>query len=134
MDVGLYGVIAYSVARRTREIGARIVLGAEPRNLLRAVVRRGLFLGLLGAAIGLPAVIGVAKLFRTVLYGVSPKEPATLAAGAAVLIIVAGAPRWSLSNPRPSSPRTGKASGCFGLGRSGKGKLEGPRSQRKSGI
>ncbi len=87
--VGLYGVIAYSVARRTREIGVRIALGAEPRNLLRAVVLRGLSLGLLGAAIGLPAAIAVARLYRTMLYGVSPQEPATLAAGAAVLIIVA---------------------------------------------
>jgi ABC-type antimicrobial peptide transport system permease subunit len=87
--VGLYAVISYSVARRTREIGVRMALGARPSSLVRAIVGHGLTLGFLGAAIGLPAAIGVAKLFRSLLFGVSPQEPVTLAAGAVVLIIVA---------------------------------------------
>jgi len=87
--IGLYGVIAYSVTRRTREIGVRIALGARPRDVQRGVVLRGLYLSLLGTAIGLPAAIGAARLFRSLLFRVSPQDPLTLAAGAALLIIVA---------------------------------------------
>jgi putative ABC transport system permease protein len=87
--VGLYGVISYSVARRTREIGVRMALGARPSSLVRAIVGRGLTLSFLGAAIGLPAAIAVARFFRSLLFGVSPQEPLTLVAGAVVLIIVA---------------------------------------------
>jgi predicted permease len=87
--VGLYGVIAYSVTRRTREIGVRIALGARPGDLLRSVVMRGLYLSLTGAAIGLPAAIASTRLFRSMLFEVSPQEPITLAAGAAVLVAVA---------------------------------------------
>jgi ABC-type antimicrobial peptide transport system permease subunit len=87
--VGLYGVIAYSVARRTREIGIRMALGARPSSLVRAVLGRGLVLSILGAAIGLPATIAMARLFRSLLFGVSPQEPLMLTAGAAVLIFVA---------------------------------------------
>ncbi len=87
--VGLYGVIAYSVARRTREIGVRIALGARPGELLRSVVMRGLFLGLTGVAIGAPASIAAARIYRTLLYQVSPQEPIALVTGAVVMILVA---------------------------------------------
>jgi putative ABC transport system permease protein len=87
--VGLYGVISYSVARRTREIGVRMALGARPSRMVSAIVGRGLVLSLLGAAIGLPATIAMARLFRSLLFGVSPHEPLVLTAGASVLIVVA---------------------------------------------
>lgn len=87
--VGLYGVISYSVARRTREIGVRMALGARSSSLVRGIVGRGLVLALLGAVIGLPAAIAGAKLFQSLLFGVSPQEPSTLVAGAVVLIVVA---------------------------------------------
>jgi ABC-type antimicrobial peptide transport system permease subunit len=66
-----------------------MALGARPVTLVRAIVGRGLMLGILGAGIGLPAAIAIAKLFRSLLFGVSPQEPLTLATGAAVLIVVA---------------------------------------------
>jgi ABC-type antimicrobial peptide transport system permease subunit len=78
--VGLYGVIAYDVAQRTREFGVRIALGATARNILQLVVRQGLALIALGIVLGLGAALIGAQLIDSMLFGVSPHDPATLVA------------------------------------------------------
>ncbi len=74
--IGLYGVIAYSVSQRTREIGIRMALGAGRRQLLRMVVRQGLKLVLAGVAIGAVSALGLTRLLSSMLYGVVPHDPA----------------------------------------------------------
>jgi putative ABC transport system permease protein len=73
-SIGVYGVMAYSVAERTHEIGIRVVLGARPSEVMRLVVRRGFTLMLLGFAFGLPCAFGLAHLEANVLAGVSAKD------------------------------------------------------------
>jgi putative ABC transport system permease protein len=92
--VGVYGVIAYDVTRRTREIGVRMALGARPVSVLGLVYRRGLTLTLAGLAIGLAAALGVTRLLRSLLYGVEPADPATYAAVMVVLLTAAVAAIW----------------------------------------
>ena len=85
--VGLYGILAYSVARRTREIGLRLALGATRAGVLWMVLRESLALVGLGFAIGIPAALAASRLIRTMLYGLTPTNPATI--GAAFLILLA---------------------------------------------
>lgn len=87
-SIGLYGVTAYSVARRTREIGIRIALGAARQSVLRLVLSEVIILGVAGVCIGLPAALALSKYIRAQLYGVSPNDPITLAASAIVLLAV----------------------------------------------
>jgi ABC-type antimicrobial peptide transport system permease subunit len=77
--IGLYAVISYSVAQRTREFGVRMALGAEPRGLLRMVLGQGLRLTAVGGAVGFAAALAVTPLLRSLLYGVSPNDPLTYA-------------------------------------------------------
>ena len=86
---GIYGVMAYAVSRRTREIGIRLALGAEPRDVLRVVMGQGAKLALAGAAIGIVAALGLTRLMSTLLYGVKPTDLATYASVTAVLVFVA---------------------------------------------
>ena len=88
--VGIYGVIAYAVSQRRREIGIRLALGAEPGNLKRWFVGHGLALAAIGVAIGLPAAAGLMRLMKALLFGVSPLDPLAFAAAAAVLVFAAG--------------------------------------------
>jgi predicted permease len=88
-SVGIYGVTAYSVERRTNEIGVRMALGAERGDVLRLVLREGGKLALIGVAIGLVGAIGLTRLMRDLLYGVSPTDPLTFAGVATLLIAVA---------------------------------------------
>ncbi len=83
--VGLYGVMAYSVSQRTREIGIRMALGARPRDVLRLVVGGGLRLGLAGVAAGLLAGAILGRVMASLLYGVGPADPVTFV-GLAVLL------------------------------------------------
>ena len=92
--VGLYGVLSYQVARRTHEIGIRMALGAEPRQVLRDVLERGLTLATLGVAVGLAGAVAATRLIKTWLFGVSPTEPTILAAISVVLVLVALAACW----------------------------------------
>ena len=87
--IGLYGVMAYSVALRRTEIGIRAALGATPRKLFGEVTREGVTLAAVGAAVGLVAALGVTRLLRSMLYGVPPSDPMTFILAALVLI---GAP------------------------------------------
>ena len=92
--VGVYGVIAYDVTQRTREIGVRMALGARPRMVLGLVFRRGLLLTLVGLAGGLVVALGATRLLRSLLYGVEPADPATYAAITLVLAVSAVAATW----------------------------------------
>jgi putative ABC transport system permease protein len=86
---GLYGLLAYSVAQRTHEIGLRIALGAQRRDVLRLVVLDGMKLTLIGLVIGLPASYGLTKLMKGYLYGVSLTDPLTFAVISVTLLAVA---------------------------------------------
>jgi predicted permease len=87
--IGLYGLLSRIVTLRTKEIGLRMALGAQPRNALALVIQQALRLVLIGAAIGLLAAFGIARLLRALLSGVQPDAPWILSAAAAALIIVA---------------------------------------------
>ncbi len=87
--VGIYGVIAYAVSQRTREIGIRLALGAPPAGLLRMYVRQGLLLAGIGAALGLVAAAGLTRLMSSLLFGVKALDPLTYAAVSALLILAA---------------------------------------------
>jgi predicted permease len=88
--VGLYGVIAYVVSRRTREIGIRMALGAKRRQVLGLVMRQGARLAIPGVAIGVLASAAAARLLDVLLYGVSGVDPIAYAAAVAILMLVVG--------------------------------------------
>jgi predicted permease len=87
--LGIYGVISYIVSERTHEIGIRLALGAQSRNILRMVLRQGLALAIAGAAVGLVCALIVSHLMAGLLYGVRPTDPLTFAGVALLLIGVA---------------------------------------------
>jgi predicted permease len=86
--LGVFGVMAYTVAQRTREIGVRMALGATQRDVARMIVRQGMALGLLGLGIGLAAAVALTPLMAGVLVGVGPRDAATFAAISAALAAV----------------------------------------------
>ena len=85
---GLYGVIAYSVAERTHEIGIRVALGAAKRDVLHLVVGQGVKLSLAGVGVGLASALGLMRLIASLLYGVSPADPVTFAIAPVLLLLV----------------------------------------------
>jgi predicted permease len=87
--IGLFGVIAYAVSERTREIGIRMALGAKPREVFRLVVGQGMTLALIGLLAGLPLALGMGRAVAGLLYGVAPNDFATFAGVAALLGSVA---------------------------------------------
>jgi predicted permease len=87
--IGLYGLLSYEVARRTRELGIRMALGARRRELMRLVVRRGLLLALAGSVIGIGTAMALTRLMAAMLYDVRPYDPATFAAVGILLVLVA---------------------------------------------
>jgi predicted permease len=92
--VGMYGVIAYHVTARTREIGIRVAIGARPADVFRLVLGQGLRVTVAGIAIGLLLSAMASRLLANLLYGVSPTDPATWAAAVAVWLAVALAACW----------------------------------------
>jgi ABC-type antimicrobial peptide transport system permease subunit len=104
--IGLYGVIAYSVARRTKEIGIRLALGARPAGVLTLIMRQGLVVAVAGLALGclLAAIVGATT--GSVLYGVRASDPVSWLAASAVLLVVSVlaniVPAWRASKVEPS--------------------------------
>jgi hypothetical protein len=104
--IGVYGVVAYSVASRTHEIGVRMALGATPQMVLLMILREGALLAFIGIGIGITAAVGLNRFIASLLYGVSPADPVTVIGSA--LLILAGAlaacafPAVSASRIEPS--------------------------------
>jgi ABC-type antimicrobial peptide transport system permease subunit len=92
--VGLYGLLSYVVARRTREIGIRMALGGQRADILRLIVGQGAWLTVIGGAIGIVAALGVTPWIASMLYGVTPRDPLTFVAVAALLAVVSAAACW----------------------------------------
>lgn len=86
---GIYGVMSYSVAQRTHEIGVRMALGARRFDVIRLVVRQGMLLVIVGVALGIVGAIALTRLMSTFLFGVTAKDPVTFVAVAALLTLVA---------------------------------------------
>jgi predicted permease len=87
--VGLYGLLSFEVSRRTREIGIRIALGAQEGDVLRLVVKQGLMLAVVGAAVGIAVALGVTRYLSSMLYSVDANDPLTIASVAVLLWVVA---------------------------------------------
>ena len=88
-SVGIYGLMSYSVAQRSRELGVRIALGAERLDVLRLVLRQGMSLALTGIVIGVGAAFGLSRVIESQLYGVRATDPTTFIAVAVLLGLTA---------------------------------------------
>ena len=93
--VGIYGVMSYTTAQRTREIGVRVALGAQRRDVLSVIIRKGVNLALLGAAIGLMGCLAASRLVSSLLYGVTPRDPWTLASASLLIVFVTVLASWA---------------------------------------
>jgi ABC-type antimicrobial peptide transport system permease subunit len=87
--VGIYGAIAYTAAQRTREVGVRMALGAQTRDVRRMFVRYGLSLTAIGIVVGVAASMGLTRVMSSFLFGVDPTDPITYLAASAALAAVA---------------------------------------------
>jgi len=87
--IGIYGLISYSVSQRTYEIGIRMALGAQRRDVMRLVIGQGAKLAGIGIVVGITAALGLTRLMASLLYGVTPRDPATFA-GVAILLLIVG--------------------------------------------
>jgi ABC-type antimicrobial peptide transport system permease subunit len=87
--VGLYGIMAYNVARRTHELGVRMALGAQKGEILKMIMGHGLRLTLIGLAIGAAGALALTRLMTNLLYGVKPSDPLTFIAVSVLLALVA---------------------------------------------
>ena len=87
-EVGLYGVLSYSVSQRTREIGIRMALGAQAGAVLQLILRHGIMLAGLGLSIGLIIALGLTRILQSVLYEVSALDPLSFAAVAVLLTLI----------------------------------------------
>ncbi len=84
--LGLYGILAYSVEQRVREIGVRVALGAGKREIFRLIIGNGVGLALMGVIVGVPAALALTRLMRGMLSGVSSTDPVTYIAVIAMLV------------------------------------------------
>ncbi len=85
--VGLYGVISYAVAQRTHEIGVRMALGAQPRDVLRLVLRQGMWLTIVGLVVGIAIGSVATRVLSDMLFGVTPRDPLTFVGVPALLLV-----------------------------------------------
>jgi predicted permease len=86
--IGIYGVLAFLVSTRTREIGVRLALGAQPRDVLWLILKDGLRFSVIGIAVGLASAFALTRLLSSELYGVSPADPVTFISAASVMTVV----------------------------------------------
>jgi putative ABC transport system permease protein len=86
--IGIYGVTSYSVAQRSKEIGIRIAMGAQPSDVLRLIIGFGAKLAIIGVVIGVIAALALTQLMKTMLFGVTASDPETMAAVSITLIAV----------------------------------------------
>jgi len=91
---GIYGVMAYAISRRTREIGIRMAIGASQGQVLAIVARRALLLIGSGTAVGLIAAVAAGRFLEQILYGVQPTDPLTLAIVALMMLAIAALACW----------------------------------------
>jgi ABC-type antimicrobial peptide transport system permease subunit len=96
--IGVYGVVSYAVARRTREVGIRMSLGARPFEVVRLLMRDGFGLVGIGAVLGIVVALLTAGVLRTVLFGIEPVDPVTFTAGPALLLAVGALAAWIPAN------------------------------------
>jgi ABC-type antimicrobial peptide transport system permease subunit len=87
--LGIYGVTAYYVRQRTQEIGIRIALGAQRADVLKLVLKRGMFLSLIGVIVGVAGAFALTRYLTTLLFGVPPVDPLTFAGVSLLLVLVA---------------------------------------------
>jgi ABC-type antimicrobial peptide transport system permease subunit len=87
--IGLYGVLSYAIRQRTTEIGVRIALGASRADILRMVLREALVIVCAGAAVGIAIALGAGRVLTTMLFGLTPADPLTLATTTLILVAVA---------------------------------------------
>jgi putative ABC transport system permease protein len=87
--LGIYGVISYSTSQRTQEIGIRMALGADPRDVTRMVLRGAMALTTAGVLVGAVLFLGASRVVASILYGIGPRDPLTIAGGVIVLAAVA---------------------------------------------
>ena len=92
--IGLYGLLAFMVTRRTGEIGVRMALGARPRDVAWPVLRSALWLAVFGLLIGIPLALALTRILHSVLYGVTPHDPITIAASVFLTLAVAALAAW----------------------------------------
>jgi predicted permease len=92
--VGIYGIMAYTVAQRTNEIGIRLALGARPGQVRGMILRESTWLAIAGIVVGTGAALGLTRLVKSMLYGIQPWDPATIIGGVLVLLAVALAASW----------------------------------------
>jgi predicted permease len=93
-SLGLYGVLSYSVAQRSHEIGIRMALGATASDVLRLVVRQGFKLAAIGIALGLAGALAITRILKSLLHGLSPTDPLTFAVISVLLVLVALVACW----------------------------------------
>ena len=92
--IGIYGILANTVVRRTNEIGIRLALGAERRRVLWMILREAAVLAVIGAAVGAAASIGLTRYIQSMLFGVEPIDPATIAGAVVLMLLVALIAGW----------------------------------------
>jgi ABC-type antimicrobial peptide transport system permease subunit len=86
--IGIHGVLAFSVARRTREIGVRVAVGADPGMVARSVIRDASVLTVIGLAVGVPAALLATRLLRAMLFGISETDTLTFIAAVALFLVI----------------------------------------------
>jgi ABC-type antimicrobial peptide transport system permease subunit len=97
-SIGVYGILAFTVGRRVNEIGIRMALGAPARQVLKMILRETAWLAVIGIGTGLGAALLLAQFLRSMLFGLKPTDPATLAGAAVLLFAIAMLAGWGPAN------------------------------------